>query len=200
MALGAPAPLLFCTLPGATGGPGRERLFQTRRLEGCLLSLRPGIPPSGRLRRQASIHVAERGWQGERTGALASPVNLGTHWAWLSPGAGQGSARWLSGRNMKLQKSEVAGCKGQGDKETETGRENQSAPTGVGREQPKREGSPQLCLFSHVPSNILEGSLQPHLWYPPNLCLILASSAWSRASSLGTWEDPECPWLSGSVP
>lgn len=154
---GCPCPLRSSfTLPRATGGARQRKAIPGEEVGRPPVVTAPWNSPI-RTPQETGLHPRCREGVAGRTRALASPMNLGTH----CPAFPRSRARItrLSGRNLKSQNSGVAGCKEQGDKETETSRENQSAPAGVGREQPKCRCP--LLLFSHVPSPTLEGS-------PPN--------------------------------
>lgn len=148
---GCPCPLCSsCALPRATGGAGRGSYSRRGGWKAacchCALEF-PHQDASG----DGPPSTLQRGGGG-RTRALASPVNLGTHWAWLSPGAGQGPARRRSCGNMKSQKSEVAGCKGQETRRLRQAGRTQSAPAGVGRERPKRRAPPSVYSPKCPPS------------------------------------------------
>lgn len=158
---GCPCPLCSsCALPRATGGAGRGSYSRRGGWKAacchCALEF-PHQDASG----DGPPSTLQRGGGG-RTRALASPVNLGTHWAWLSPGAGQGPARRRSCGNMKSQKSEVAGCKGQ-----ETRRLRQAEPRalllGWGGSGPNAGLRPLFILPSALPH---PGEEPPPLRYP----------------------------------
>ena len=95
-------------------------------------------------------------WVAVRT--RAGVVLPGPGFPW---GAGQGSARRALGGNVTIKIPEVAVCEGQGDQETETGREDQGAPRlGWGWGGPSAGGSPSSA-FSPVGAPTLEGNPGP---------------------------------------
>lgn len=193
VAVGAPAPSALLALassrqPHRGAEPGR--LFQGRRLEGRLLSPSPGIPPSGLLGRQAFIHVAARGGDGEEP----SPgVSVCAHGAW------RGCAPAGRGPDASLSLPRA------GDRETETGSPPRRQAR-VQREWPTCRGVPSLpyLLCPHPPGweswDPLSGSLKA----TPEL---LGEPAWPGASGgvpRSTPTDPPmqdlCSWLPAQVP
>lgn len=143
---GCPCPLCPSRALPRWGGGGQAEEGYSRRggwkAACCHCALEFPHQDAGR---QASIHVAE-GVAG-RARALASPVT----WALTGPGFPQEEGKDQPGDSREVTKIRLLGARDRGAKETDTGRENQSAPCWGGEGATQAQGSPPLFIRPCAP-------------------------------------------------
>lgn len=119
--------------------PGR--LFQARRLDGSLLSLGPGIPPSGLLGRQAPSTLPRVGGSENQSWCCAPRLSLGR-----SARVSQAGSWWKRDNKKYLRLLCVRDRATRRQRQAERGPGSSQARMGMG--WPKLRGLPLLCLFS----------------------------------------------------